>query len=290
MKPRLILTVFLSFFCLFSFARKEKEVKAKATYQMVADINLSIKENRSRCLEQAKVQAIADAFGINITDIKRDERVDDNGDYNEYFFAGTELTVRGRWMRDTKAPELKEIIDDKGQYVITYTVDGIVREVSQMSIDIHWDVLVGTPESSSRGDMFNSGQRIFVEFKTPEDGYVAVYLYEESSATVSRLLPYRVDGDGRFEVKKGKQYVFFDKDAAPMSYPYYYQMSTKEKVERNRIYILYSPNPIASCYVDRGDSKHPDSTSFLEFQKWLDKMKAQDENLFVDNKWLTIKK
>lgn len=290
MKPRIFLTLVLACFCLCSFARKEKEVKAKATYQMVADINLSIKENRKRCLDQAQVHAIADAFGINIVDIKRDERVDDNGDYNEYFYAGTELTVRGRWVRDTKAPVLTETIDDKGQYLITYTVEGIVKEVSQPTIDIHWDILVGNPDSKSRGDIFNNGQRIFVDFKTPEDGYVAVYLYEERTDSVSCLLPYRQDADGRFEVKKGMQYTFFDRGQNPVAYPVYYNMSVKEKLERNRIYVLFSPNVISPCYVDRGDGKHPDSTSFLEFQKWLDRIKTQDENLFIDNRWITIKK
>lgn len=113
--------------------------------------------------------------------------------------------------------------------------------------------------------------------KAPVDGYVAVYLVDESQ-TAYCLLPYAYDADGQQEVRHNKAYVFFspkhktEKGQAVDEYI----LTCANEVEVNRLYVIFSPNSFVKAMDDQGADGLPRQLAFDEFSKWLGKCRKRD--------------
>jgi hypothetical protein len=132
---------------------------------------------------------------------------------------------------------------------------------------------------------FQSGERVYLKFRAPSDGYLAVYLTVGDGET-SCLLPYAKDTDGRFPIKAGRDYILFDKETDALAQ--YYRLKTKHKQEINQLVLIFSPNVFTKCNDMRGDAKHPNSLTTADFQKWLMKCQRSDHDMVVNKKWIKI--
>ena len=135
-------------------------------------------------------------------------------------------------------------------------------------------------------DQFDSRERFFVKFKSPIDGYVAIYLISDDDNTAC-LLPYRQDRTGQVQVKGGKEYVFFDKATNPAAT--HYRLSTNRLQEMNQLVVVFSPNPFSKDVNITTDHRNPTYLSQKDFAKWLLKNQRADKDMVVARKWLTIK-
>jgi hypothetical protein len=216
-----------------------------------------------------------------------DTNLETNGEAtSSFFWENTVAMAKGDWLGDTKSPEL-DIEYKDGKLVFKAEVWGKVREIVQAKTDLKWNIMKEILGQKSETTSFVSGERIFVRFRSPSDGYVAVYLIVGDDET-SCLLPYRKDPSGMFKVRNGKEYIFFDKDEDPRAS--FYKLSTLHEKEANQLVVIYSPNPFAKCTDITGDARHPNSLSTHDFQKWLLKCQRADRDMVVAKKWVTIRK
>jgi hypothetical protein len=151
----------------------------------------------------------------------------------------------------------------------------------------------GTDSKYESGD-FRHGDDFYLLFKTPADGYLAVYLMDDSQ-NLFCLLPYRGDASGKTQVKAGKEYVFFSAGhAAPESSAFVdeYTMTCTKSSEQNFLYVIFSPNEFTKANDSQTDSKLilPRELPFEDFQKWLAKNRSRDKDMKVETKSLTIRK
>ena len=242
-------------------------------------------------IEQARVQALAEEFGTLIDETVFTTRKNEDGKSSVNMLAIGESTVKGEWLQDTSDPETHVAYLD-GFLMVTARVWGLARYIESVPVDINVKVLKnGTLDRYDyHGEQFRSGDELYLSFKTPAQGYLAIYLMDEKGNAYC-MLPYAADTDGMFEVKANKPYVLFssnhsDNDVVCDEYV----LTTEKELERDMLYVIYSPNAFVKANDDASDEKVmvdneeldlPRQLSYKDFQHWLLRNRRRDRQMQV---------
>ena len=147
-------------------------------------------------------------------------------------------------------------------------------------------------EEKYESDEFRNGDDLYLYFKSPINGYLAVYLLDENTQQVFCLLPYKSSGEPAYKIIHDKPYVFFScqkADGNPNEVDEY-TMTCEHSMEQNTIYIVFSPNMFAKAFAEDGSIGLPRQLLLKEFQKWLGKHKAKDTAIQIQCFTLKISK
>lgn len=274
-------------FALPILAQRTEKVRAEYIYH--APENISLEEAKRIALERAKIQAIADEFGTIVSQSNTTLVSNRNGESSSDFFSLGGSEVKGEWIETIGKPEY-DINYEQGMLVVKAIVSGRIREIVSAQIDIKAEVLCnGTDLKFARTD-FKSGDDLYLYFQSPVNGYLAVYLLDEVSQMVYCLLPYKSSSEAVTPIEKDKPYIFFSaKHAGDKGHLVdEYTMTCNNPVERNTIYVVFSPNEFAKANSNNVDELLPQELSFEEFQKWLSKRRVRDKNMRVLNQAILI--
>lgn len=286
---RLFIIVCFCFLCVGAFAQRTEKVRAEYIYH--APENISLEEAKCIALERAKIQVIADEFGTLVSQSNTTLVSNRNGESSSDFFSLGGSEVKGEWIETIGKPEY-EINYEQGMLVVKAMVSGHIREIVSAQIDLKAEVLCnGTDLKFSRTD-FKSGDDLYLYFQSPVNGYLAVYLLDEVSQMVYCLLPYKSSSEAVTPIVKDKPYIFFSaKHAGDKGHLVdEYTMTCNNPVERNTIYVVFSPNEFAKANSNNVDELLPQELSFEEFQKWLVKGRNRDKKKVVKCKQIIINK
>jgi hypothetical protein len=133
---------------------------------------------------------------------------------------------------------------------------------------------------------------MFLYFKSPVDGYLTVYLLDETIQEVFCLLPYKASGQGAYRIEHDKPYILFSakNDLENANIVDEYTMTCSREIEYNDIYIIFSPNAFTKANTNEStEDVLPRQLSFEDFQKWLVKLRKIDKEAIVNNKQISIK-
>ncbi|MCI7051272.1 MAG: DUF4384 domain-containing protein [Bacteroidales bacterium] len=283
-----ILSCMALFICCSLNLQAQKEAKVHGTAKMVVSEhdNISLPEAKQKCILRARYNAIKEAFGEIISSTTNMAEGELNGEEINNFVEETTMNAKAEWVEDSKEPVF-DIKYSEDCLVITAEVWGVAREIVQAKVDFTWHVLCDGTENYFESDKFQDKQRVFVSFRSPVKGYVAIYLLDSTNKEANCLLPYKTNPDGFHEVKAGRDYVFFDRDTDPQAIPY--RLTTNKPMEMNQVVLIFSPNKFTKCNENRGDRLHPNSLSIDNFEKWVRGMTHRDAEMVVDrSKYLTI--
>lgn len=289
MKLRFFITFILFLFALPLLAQRTEKVRAEYTYH--APENISLEEAKRIALDRAKVQAIADEFGTIVSQSNTTLVKNSNGKSSTDFFSLGGSEVKGEWIETIGQPEY-EISYEQGMLVVKAIVIGRIREIVSAQIDIKAEVLCnGTDLKFARTD-FKSGDDLYLYFQSPVDGYLAVYLLDEVTQMVYCLLPYKSSSEAVTPIEHDKPYIFFSAEYAGDKAHLVdeYTMTCNNSVERNTIYVVFSPNEFAKANSNNVDELLPQELSFEDFQKWLVKGRNRDKEMSVRNVQIIINK
>lgn len=289
-----IIRLLLSFFfCVISVNLSAQRIMTgKGTYTYPVPENQSIEEAKSAALEKARIQVIADNFGTVVDMTTITEVGNSNGKSSIEMMSFGESEVKGEWIEDTSAPEYK-IDYNQGVLSITVTVEGKIREIVCADIDFSAKVLRNGTDDRFEGYDFKQGDDLFFSFKSPVDGYLAIYLYTGED-TAYCLLPYIGQNEGYFSVKRNKKYILFSASNAsegisPTIVDEYNMTASKSK-EVNHLYIMFSPNKFVKALDNDNEGVLPRSLNYKSFQKWIIKCRNRDKEMRVQRKLITISK
>lgn len=289
MKLRFFITFTLFLFTLPILAQRTEKVRAEYTYH--APENISLEEAKRIALDRAKVQAIADEFGTIVSQSNTTLVKNSNGESSTDFFSLGGSEVKGEWIETIGQPEY-EISYEQGMLVVKAIVTGRVREIVSAQIDIKAEVLCnGTDLKFARTD-FKNGDDLYLYFQSPVDGYLAVYLLDEVTQMVYCLLPYKSSSEAITPIEHDKPYIFFSTEHAGANAHLVdeYTMTCNSSVERNTIYVAFSPNEFAKANSNNVEELLPQELPFEEFQKWLVKGRNRDKDMSVLRESITINK
>lgn len=262
-----------------SFAQKMQMVTA--TYTYYAPENVTLEEAKHTALDRAKISAIADAFGTLVTQNNSTVITNQNGKSDNRFFSLGGSEVKGEWIETTKEP-IYNIKYEGGMLVVSVEVSGSIREIVSTGIDFTAKILRNGTEEKFESSEFRSGDDMYLYFKSPVDGYLAVYLFDETTQEVFCLLPYKASGEGVYKIEHDQPYIFFSAKYAPdRAIIDEYKFICNREAEYNDIYIIFSQNIFAKSQTKEMADTQPRQISFEDFQKWLSKTRKVNNSMTI---------
>lgn len=268
----------------------QKMVKVDAEYTYVAPENVSLEQAKQTALDRAKIQAIADEFGTIVSQQNSTIVKNQNGESSVDMLSLGGSEIKGEWI-ETLSDPLYTIDYTPAGLAITVKVKGRIREIKTAKVDFSAKILCnGTEERFERTD-FRSGDDLFLSFRSPVNGFLAVYLVDNNSDAFC-LLPYQGQTNGIYPVEANRQYVLFSEEHASKdekSIVDEYTMTASESMERNQIYVIFSPNPFTKATDLMLSDGLPRQLNWEDFQRWLSKCRRQDKEMRVEKTIITIK-
>lgn len=287
MKKLFLLLSFISF-VVSVHAQKLKTIEGEYTYH--APENVTLEQAKMTALDRAKIQALAEEFGTIVsqynTTIVENQNEQSSIDFSS--ISGSE--VKGEWIETTGEP-IYNIMYEGDMLVVSVKVKGKAREIKGAKIDFEARVLRNGIEDRFESDQFVSGDDLYVSFRSPVKGFLAIYLLDAERQAYC-LLPYRGQQDGIYAISANNRYLFFNENVARQEEQEFveeYVMTCGKNLEKNNIYIIFSPNQfIKATDSDKGETL-PRELAYEAFQKWLTECRKHDEKLSVQMFPITIK-
>ena len=250
-------------------AAQNKMQRCRGTYPYTYSENVSHAEAKAKAVENAIVLALADQFGTIVTS----QAMLDLGGEKDRFRQMSRLQVKGKLVRHITEPQVSEPVFADNLFTVKVAVDFYAKAFRSAPTEFVVKVLRNGLDDRFEADHFVAGDDIYMSFRSPQDGYVAVFY--QAMDKVSCMLPYYGEDDQPFAVQKGKRYILFDKDNNS------YSISCHSEAEINYVYTIFSPMP----FID-GDIIREMSSS--EFAEWLGRKQSFDEKLQVDTKIIRV--
>lgn len=271
-----------------SFPQKMEKVTASYTYY--APENVTLEEAKRTALDRAKLTAIADAFGTLVTQSNSTVVTNQNGQTDSRFFSLGGSEVKGEWIETTREP-IYNIRYEGGMLVVSVEVVGRIREIVSSGIYFTAKILRNGTEEKFESSEFRNGDDMYLYFKSPVDGYLTVYLLDETTQEVYCLLPYKASGEGAYRIEHDRPYILFSTkhESKNPDIVDEYTMTCSLETEFNDIYVVFSPNSFSKANSNETMNEIlPRQLSYEEFQKWLVKLRKKDIESAIINKQITI--
>ena len=150
--------------------------------------NLTIEQAKNVALQRAQIKALADEFGT-IVSLTSTIITTANGESSMNYSSLSNSDVKGEWIETLGDPEYK-ISYEEGVLVISCRVKGKAREISNSQIDLELKLLRDGIGEKCEDDNFKDKDFLYMYFKTPVKGYIAVY-FIDASKNAYCILPYR---------------------------------------------------------------------------------------------------
>ncbi|MBO5580366.1 MAG: DUF4384 domain-containing protein [Prevotella sp.] len=236
---------------------------------------MTLEEAKHTALDRAKISAIADAFGTLVTQNNSTVITNQNGESDNRFFSLGGSEVKGEWVETIKEP-VYDVRYDGGLLIVSVEVVGRIRELVDAGLDLTVKILRNGVEPKYESTDFRNGDDLYLMFKSPIDGYLLAYMYDETSNQVVRILPYIQSTQGNVSVRADKEYVFFKKHRNDRHKVDEYTMTASKPVEFNTLYVIFSTKEITKT-VDKSDEDKDGIRvlGFADFNKWLAGVKMQ---------------
>lgn len=272
-------------FCLITipcFSQKVKKISGEYTYY--ASETMFVEEAKRTALERAKIQAIADEFGTIVSQSTSTVISNKNGESDTQFFSLGGTDVKGEWIETIGEPEY-DIQFENHFLVVKCSVKGKAREIESAKIDFIAKPLRNGTTLKYESTEFKDGDDLYLYFQSPVDGYLAVYLLDETTQTVYSILPYKSERKSAIPVIGNNEYTFFsvrDAEKSDRGKVDEYTLNCSADKEFNTLYVLFSPSEIGKKNgFNSSFDDVPENISFKEFKHWLSKVMLKDKKVGV---------
>ena len=273
-------------------ALAQKTKKSSGEFQVKLTRELSEAKACEQCIQLAMVEAIEKAFGrvlvqgntTIIENIETGESVETSQTFNMI----AETYVNGDWVETLS--ESCDRFEDDGDLWVRCKVKGKVQELIQPEYDLQVSAL-DCEEAGCVTDRFVNGEPFYLHFKSPVDGYLTVYIGDQT--ITQRIFPYRnMPGDlyNAVPVEADEEYILFSLNPDPFNLRTYvdeYEMYTDKAVDQNRIYVIFSKEPLIKPALYAGTDPTGESTEMPlelapdDFTRWLSKQRRYNPDIQV---------
>ncbi len=275
--------VLIFILCTWGISSAQRIVNDTHTYRYVMTDTETLKQAEVNAIQEAQRQMIANHFGT----VVGSTTAMTIGDEVKSVTYG-EADIKGYWLEDNAAPVIRKSVVNE-HFVLDVTVSGKIQEFVTTPIDLKCIVLKnGTDEKYASTD-FKNRDKLYLSFKSPVDGYLAVYLGDRE--TVNCLFPYNGSSSEIMKIAAGEEYVLFSKAKSGKLDPFAVQefplgCSPGNEMEMVTLYVIFSPNEFtkANDYADRKFRYLP----FEEFHSWLSRIRRLDTKMNLQSFNITI--
>ena len=286
---------FLSFALLLciltSGAQKIKTVSGEYTY--IFPESISLEEAKRIALDQAKIDALAREFGTIVS--QSNSSVVSNSMDDVAFHSLGSSDVKGEWIETIGEPKYETIFDPLSQLTsVKCEIKGKAREIVSARVEFEAIPLRNGKDKRFESSSFKDGDDLFLYFLSPIDGYLSVFLLDETTQTVYSILPYKHSKQAAFPIVRNKEYILFSIDCGDKEIRNEideYTLTCEYSKEFNTLYFLFSPEKFyKGVGYSSGDIELPENLPFVEFQTRLGKLLATNSNIQFLQKSISISK
>lgn len=286
---RCAISLILSLLFVFSASAGPRIKKVWVEYTYYIPANVSPDEAREIAIQRAQAQAIADEFGSVVTQSSsiRIEVSNENVNTDFLSIGGSEL--KGEWIETIGEPKVEYIIDGK-DIALRVEICGVIREIVGTKVPFDVKILRNGTSDANESEVFHNGDDLYISFRSPSAGYIAIYLIDAENQAYC-LLPYQRQENGFFSTKANRRYLFFHPDfVEDFEKDVVDEIVTDTSLakERNRILTVFSPNKFFKATDLQTEKNVPRSLSYAEFQKWLANLKRHDVDVSIIETAITI--
>lgn len=262
------------------------------TYRYYVPTNESMETARHTAIQRARITALAKEFGETLSQTQTILTKEDNGQLTDALYVSGDNIVNGEWLNDTQEPIVEQGFENNQLY-IQATVCGAAKRLSQSSVELEYHLFRNTADNKST-TIFTAGDQLYLSLKSPVNGFVAVYLTNETK-TAYCLLPYRNQKSGSQFVEANKHYLFFDAKGDKTNTIDEYELNCDDGMSMafNDLYIIFSKTDFSkSVDYEAGKSKAgldlPRSLPLDNFLNWLNRQRASDAKMQVVKETISI--
>lgn len=283
MNVRLLIFILISLiFC--SSNAKMKIVEGNSVFYIPSTMTRAQAEDEA--IRRAKIDALNKAFGNSI--IASNTSITTEND--ERFYSNGFDLVMGEWIGTIGKPEIRTGLDGD-EVFLSVKIKGKAREKKTADIDLSSRILRNGTTANCESSEFKSGDKMYVQFITPIDGYVSIYQHDPTTDLVYCLLPYKKDGSGSVKVEHDKEYIFFSKsNSTNPKIVDEYRLGCTTDGEVNTIFIVFSTNLFSKSSTESFDRYTPRNLKYSDFESWKAKSQAHDSMMQVITKNIIINK
>lgn len=283
MKFRLFISIALLSVCFTAFA-KTKTVEGSSIFYIPPTMTRAQAEEEA--IRRAKIDALNRAFGNSIM-ASNTSIITEN---DERFYSNGFELVKGEWIETIGEPEIKTGLDGDDVF-LSVRIKGKAREKKSADVDISAKILRNGTTENCESSEFKNGDKMYIGFVCPVDGYISIYQHDTVTDMVYCLLPYKKDGSGSVKVEHDREYVFFSKSGADNpKIVDEYRLGATADGEVNTLYIIFSPNMFSKSNTESSDRYSPRCLPFADFESWKAKCQTQDAAMQVISKNIIINK
>lgn len=259
-------------------AQGVKTVRGESTFY--GESSHSLVDCKRYALEQARIAALAKEFGTTISQDVYQRDVQSGTGESNYFSMLNQTEVNGEWLSDEGEPEYTVSHDADHNLIVKCVVRGKARRLTNDAAQFEASVLRNGNERRFADTRFHEGDEMKLFFRSPVSGYLTVYLVDDKRNVYS-ILPYSTGGDGIIRVARDKDYVFFDPAKGEPQYgdPDELVMTVDGDVERNQVYVLFSPNDFNRATDHSAGAGVPRMLGYEDFTRWLTTTRKRDPKM-----------
>jgi hypothetical protein len=280
-------------------------IKAEGFAQIRVEDHMSKETTREKVRELAMINAIESVFGAYV---EKDADIDIENGQARFKIIGHTL-VRGDWLKtiSEKFDEEKRKVRGRqgtGEEVwISCRISGKIREIGHPETALEFTPL-NCPDLVCRTYDFMDGEPFYLSFRTPVDGFLSIFIADESRM-VYRLLPYQkmpLEYLNAVHVTADIPYLFFLNEVGHEYFPGFSYMMTDEIImstgqmqEFLDLFVIFSTSDYNKPLL-KGEEElersfvTPKSLDLEKFEEWLMDNRINDPAFLYKRITLTIKK
>jgi len=268
-----------------AFAQKERE--ASATFSLVLPRTVTMEMLEARCIEQARLKAIGDAFGYTVSEMTLSRILDTRDRFEDNFSVLTRTSVEGEWLGDMRPPTVSWACVQE-ELTVTATVHGRIRafgEKARAQVAFHPS---GT-SSSRPQEEFRHGDGLHAHFRVSHAGHLAVFFVDHAAGRVYRVFPAAAySALDHLPVQADRPYVLFDPAQArqfpdhPAVTPLVLEVPDGKPQVVDELVAVYSPKPFSKPLLSLPQS--PQDLPAMEqeaFETWLIELRKRNAEAVV---------
>lgn len=256
-------------------------------YTYIVPDNVSREDAKRTAAERARIDALATEYGTLVSQDNTTFVSNRNGESDVVFQSLGGSDVRGEWLGDSDEPTFRFSVDERtGETSVYARVCGKSREITRSEVPLQIRVLRNGTQPNYESEVFRTNDDLYLSFLSPVDGYLDVFLLDDSKQVVC-MLPYQAQSDGAYTVAANRQYVFFSQAQATLTVrPLVdeYVMTCNAAQETNYLFCVFSTQPFFKPVMPNG------VLSLEDFTAWRARLLRHDPHAQVSLKTIIIRK
>lgn len=233
--------------------------------------------------ENAIQEALAKEFGVAISATDTYVIKDENKKYSDFFTSYSSSSIKGEWISNKHEPKFVYRQDKlTGEQIIDVSICIYAKAITRAPVLFEVLTLKNGLETRFQSDSFLDGDDFYLQFKTPIDGFLAVF-FMDCKHNVYGIYPYPSDPGKGYKVKKNIKNILFSYEIFDDSNPRKYcvqefKMTCDLIPEQNNIFVVFSPNQFNLPILENNDKSGILSLSLRDFQQWMSQMRVSDKD------------